>query len=154
MLLTNSPTSVVILDLALICLEATLALAVLRYRLYDIDIVISRTVQYVNTRRLHRRGLPPVLVIGVGNCWPAMRASPLLAAVAAAVVAVAFEPAQVAGGDGWRTRLVYGHRATPYQVLLYFALQDRRRLLERRGAAADGPHRRRGHRCPTRLWSG
>jgi len=33
-------------DVAVICLEAALAIAVLKYRLYDIDIVISKALQY------------------------------------------------------------------------------------------------------------
>jgi len=43
---TNSATSTVITDVAVICLEATIAIAVLKYRLYDIDLVISRAVLY------------------------------------------------------------------------------------------------------------
>jgi signal transduction histidine kinase len=117
-LLTNSPTSVVILDLALICLEATLALAVLRYRLYDIDIVISRTVQY-GTLAAFIAAVYSGLVIGVGTL-AGDEGSPLLAAVAAAVVAVAFEPVRRRAGR-LANRLVYGHRATPYQVLSDFA---------------------------------
>ncbi len=117
-LLTNSPTSVVILDLALICLEATLALAVLKYRLYDIDIVISRTVQY-GTLAAFIAAVYSGLVIGVGTL-AGDAGSPVLAAVAAAVVAVAFEPVRRRAGR-LANRLVYGHRATPYQVLSDFA---------------------------------
>jgi len=117
-LLTNSPTSVVILDLALICLEATIALAVLKYRLYDIDIVISRTVQY-GALAAFIAAVYSGLVIGVGTL-AGDEGSPLLAAVAAAVVAVAFEPVRRRAGR-LANRLVYGQRATPYQVLSDFA---------------------------------
>jgi len=46
--------------------------------------------------------------------------SPLLAALAAAVVAVAFQPARQRAGR-LANRVVYGKRATPYQVLSQFA---------------------------------
>ena len=46
--------------------------------------------------------------------------SPLLAALAAAVVAVAFQPARQWAGR-LANRVVYGRRATPYQVLSDFA---------------------------------
>ena len=51
----------------------------------------------------------------VGN-----RHSPLLAALAAAVVAVAFQPVRQRAGR-LANRVVYGRRATPYQVLSDFA---------------------------------
>jgi signal transduction histidine kinase len=117
-ILTNSPTSVVILMLALIFLEATLGLAVMKYRLYDIDIVISRTVQY-GALAAFIAAVYSGLVIGVGTL-AGDAGSPLLAAVAAAVVAVAFEPVR-RRARRLANRLVYGHRATPYQVLSDFA---------------------------------
>jgi len=48
------------------------------------------------------------------------RDSPLVAALAAAVVAVAFQPARQRAGR-LANRVVYGRRATPYQVLSDFA---------------------------------
>ena len=48
------------------------------------------------------------------------RGSPLLAALAATVVAVAFQPVRQWAGR-LANRVVYGRRATPYQVLSDFA---------------------------------
>jgi signal transduction histidine kinase len=59
------------------------------------------------------------LVVGVGTLAGG-RDSPLVAALAAAVVAVAFQPARQRAGR-LANRVVYGRRATPYQVLSDFA---------------------------------
>jgi hypothetical protein len=59
------------------------------------------------------------LVVGVGTLAGG-RDRPLLAALAAAVVAVAFQPARQWAGR-LANRVVYGRRATPYQVLSDFA---------------------------------
>src|SRR5207249_5341340 len=59
------------------------------------------------------------LVVGIGTL-AGNRRSPLLAAAAAAVVAVAFQPARQWAGR-LANRVVYGRRATPYQVLSDFA---------------------------------
>jgi len=59
------------------------------------------------------------LVVGVGTL-AGNRRSPLLAALAAAVVAVAFQPVRQRAGR-LANRVVYGRRATPYQVLSDFA---------------------------------
>jgi signal transduction histidine kinase len=117
-ILTNSQVSTIVMDLALIGLEATIAIAVLRYRLYDIDIVISRAVRYAMLAAFIT-AVYAVLVAGVGAV-ASDRLNSLLSAVAAAVVAVAFQPVRA-----WAARLadrvVYGRRATPHQVLSDFA---------------------------------
>jgi hypothetical protein len=59
------------------------------------------------------------LVVGVG-ALAGGRDSPLVAALAAAVVAVAFQPVRQRAGR-LANRVVYGRRATPYQVLSDFA---------------------------------
>jgi signal transduction histidine kinase len=114
----NSAVTTIAMDVAVILLEVTIAIAVLKYRLYDIDIVVSRAVQY-GTLAAFIAAVYSGLVIGVG-ALAGDRGDPLLAAVAAAVVAVAFEPVRRRAGR-LANRLVYGHRATPYQVLSDFA---------------------------------
>jgi signal transduction histidine kinase len=117
-ILTDSTASIIVMDLALICLEVTIAVAVLRYRLYDIDIVISRALLYAGLAAFITV-VYVVLVAGVGAAAGA-RSSTWLSAVAAAVVAVAFQPVR-ARAARLANRVVYGRRATPYQVLSDFA---------------------------------
>ncbi len=53
--LTNSAAATVLLNVALFCMNGAIALAVFKYRLYDIDIVISKAVRRAG--RVHHRGL-------------------------------------------------------------------------------------------------
>jgi signal transduction histidine kinase len=109
----------VLLNLAILCLWVAVAIAVLKYRLYDIDIVISKTVQY-GSLAVFITAVYAALVAGIGTL-AGNRRSPLLAALAAAVVvAVAFQPVRQWAGR-LASRVVYGRRATPYQVLSAFA---------------------------------
>jgi signal transduction histidine kinase len=117
-ILTDSVPSIVVMDLALICLEVTIAVAVLRYRLYDLDIVISRALLYAILAAFIT-AVDVVLVAGVGAA-AGNRSGTLLSAVAAAVVAVAFQPVR-ARAARLANLVVYGRRATPYQVLSDFA---------------------------------
>jgi signal transduction histidine kinase len=80
--------------------------------------VISKAVLY-GSLAVFITAVYTALVVGVGTLAGG-RDRPLLAALAAAVVAVTFQPARQ-----WARRLanrvVYGRRATPYQVLSEFA---------------------------------
>ncbi len=106
------------LNLAVLCLDAAIAIAVLKYRLYEIDIVISKAVLY-GSLAVFITAVYAALVVGVGTL-AGNRRSPLLAALAAAVVALAFQPVRQWAGR-LANRVVYGRRATPYQVLSDFA---------------------------------
>ena len=95
-------------------------LAILRYRLFDIDLLIARTVVY----GLLSAGFTViylVIVVGAGTVVGSReRPNVLLSVVATGVIAVAFQPAR----DRSRrlaNRLVYGSRATPYEVLSTFS---------------------------------
>ena len=115
---TNSLLASVLQDVALLCLYAAIAIAVLKYRLYEIDIVISKAVLY-GSLAVFITAVYAGLVVGVGTL-AGNRRSPLLAALTAAVVAVTFQPARQWAGR-LANRVVYGRRATPYQVLSDFA---------------------------------
>jgi signal transduction histidine kinase len=108
----------VLSNLAFLCLYAAIAIAVLKYRLYGIDIVISKAVLY-GSLAAFITAVYVALVVGIGTLV-GNRSSPLLTALAAAVVAVAFQPARQWAGR-LANRVVYGRRATPYQVLSDFA---------------------------------
>jgi signal transduction histidine kinase len=117
-IVTNSLAANVLQSLAFLCLYAAIGIAVLKYRLYEIDIVISKAVQY-GSLAVFITAVYAALVVGVGTL-AGDRRSPLLAALAAAVVALAFQPVRQWAGR-LANRVVYGRRATPYQVLSDFA---------------------------------
>jgi signal transduction histidine kinase len=116
--LKSSAVVNVVQNVAFLCLWAAIGIAVLKYRLYDIDVVISKAVLY-GSLAVFITAVYAGLVAGVGTLAGG-RDSPLLAALAAAVVAVAFLPARQRAGR-LANRVVYGRRATPYQVLSQFA---------------------------------
>ena len=117
-ILTSSVAGNVFLNLTALCLDAAIAIAVLKYRLYEIDIVISKAVLY-GSLAVFITAVYAALVAGIGTLV-GNRHSVLLAALAAAVVAVAFQPVRQRAGR-LANRVVYGRRATPYQVLSDFA---------------------------------
>ena len=114
----NSAVVNVLQNVAFLCLWAAIGVAVLKYRLYEIDVVISKAVLY-GSLAVFITAVYAGLVVGVGTLAGG-RDRPLLAALAAAVVAVAFQPARQRAGR-LANRVVYGRRATPYQVLSDFA---------------------------------
>ncbi|MDQ3576755.1 MAG: histidine kinase, partial [Actinomycetota bacterium] len=98
-----------------VVLPITITIAVLRYRLYDIDVVINKTVVFV-VLAAFITGVYAVIVVGLGQLLPIGEGNLGLAIAATAVVAVAFEPVRVRV-QHWANRLVYGRRATPYEAL-------------------------------------
>ena len=101
-------------------LPIAVGLAILRYRLFDIDLLIARTVVY----GLLSAGFTVIylaIVVGIGTLvGSGDEPNVLLSVVATGVIAVAFQPAR----DRSRrlaNRLVYGSRATPYEVLSTFS---------------------------------
>jgi signal transduction histidine kinase len=117
-IVTGSVAAAVLSNVAFLCLWVAIGVAVLKYRLYEIDVVISKAVLY-GALAVFITAVYAGLVVG-GGTLAGGRDSPLLAALAAAVVAVAFQPARQWAGR-LANRVVYGRRATPYQVLSDFA---------------------------------
>jgi signal transduction histidine kinase len=105
-------------NVAFLCLWVAIAIAILKYRLYGIDFVISKAVLY-GSLAVFITAVYAGLVVGVGTLAGNTR-SPLLAALAAAVVAVGFLPVR-RRAERLANRVVYGKRASPYQVLSEFA---------------------------------
>jgi signal transduction histidine kinase len=96
--------------------------ALTRYRVYDIDVVISKTVVY-GALAVFIGVVYVAIVVGVGAAFGGgSDANPVLAIVATALVAVAFQPLR-ALLDKLANRLVYGKKATPYEVLSEFSRQ-------------------------------
>jgi signal transduction histidine kinase len=105
-------------SILLLGLPGACAIAILKYRLYDLDVVIRRTVVF----GLLAAFIAAVyaLVVGGVGALVGSRSNTALSFVAAAVLAIAFQPAR----DRARRvadRLVYGKRATPYEVLTGFS---------------------------------
>ncbi len=100
-------------------MAVAIAIAILRHRLFDIDLVISRTVAYGALAGVITAFYIAV-VAGVGGLLAAGSESRLLlAVVATAFVAVAFQPLRTRL-ERLANRLVYGVRAVPYEVLADF----------------------------------
>jgi signal transduction histidine kinase len=104
--------------LSFAAVPVSIGISILKYRLYDLDVVVSRTVLYgalVGIITL----VYLAIVVGVGSLI-GTEGNLLLSIVATAVIAVAFQPLR----DLLRrfaNRLVYGRRATPYEVMSEFA---------------------------------
>ncbi len=101
--------------LALPLLPIASAIAIFKYRLYDIDVVISKTVVFTALAAFVT-AVYLAVVVGVGAAINTTGPNVGLSIVATAIVALAFQPLR----DRARrlaNRLVYGKRATPYEVL-------------------------------------
>ncbi|MEX1263127.1 MAG: histidine kinase [Actinomycetota bacterium] len=103
-----------------VLIPIAIGVAVLRYRLYDIDVVIRKTLVFAAMAAVI--ALVYVgLVVGVG-ALVGSRQSPVLSALAAAVVALVFQPVRTRARR-LADRVVYGKRATPYEVMSTFGDQ-------------------------------
>ena len=95
-------------------------IAVLKYRLYDIDIVISRTLVY-GSLAAFITAVYVGIVVGVGTLvGSGGKPNLVLSIVATAIVAVAFQPVRERV-QKLANRLVYGKKASPYEVLSQFS---------------------------------
>jgi hypothetical protein len=106
--------------LTLAGLLTAVAIAVLKYRLYDVDLVINRTLVYGSLAVLIT-AVYVALVVGAG-ALVGTRDEPNLgmSVLATAIVAVAFQPARERV-QRLANQLVYGHRLSPYEVLSEFS---------------------------------
>jgi signal transduction histidine kinase len=109
---------VVIPVIVLFGIPAIITLAILKHGLYQIDVIINRAVQY-GLLSATLTGVYAGIVVGIGTL-AGYAGGPVLTVAAAVAIAVLFQPVRhrarlVAN------RLVYGERATPYQVLADFA---------------------------------
>lgn len=99
-------------------LPVSIGVAVLRHRLFEIEAVVNRALLF-GTLAVFITAVYVAIVVGVG-ALVGSRASPILSALAAAVVALGFLPAR-RRAQQLADRLVYGERATPYEVLSAFS---------------------------------
>jgi signal transduction histidine kinase len=101
-----------------IAVPAAAGLAILRYGLYEIDVVINKTLVYFFLAAVVT-AIYVAIVVGIGAIIGA-RGNTGLSILATAVVAVAFQPIRDRSRI-FANRLVYGKRSTPYEVLSEFA---------------------------------
>ncbi len=95
-----------------------IGVSVLRYHLFDIDVVINRAL-LIGALAVFITVVYVAIVVGIGAVVGS-RSDPILSATAAAVVALAFQPAR-SRARRFADRLVYGERAAPYEVLSEFS---------------------------------
>jgi signal transduction histidine kinase len=108
--------------ISIISLPIAIGVAILKYRLYDIDIVINRTVVYGSLAALIS-AVYVALVVGIGSLvGNQSKTNLVLSIAAAALVAMAFQPLRERL-QRLANRLVYGKRAAPYDVLSGFSEQ-------------------------------
>ena len=98
---------------AFLGLAVALGFAVLRFRLYDVDPVINRTIVY-GALTVCVVGIYIAVVVGAGALLPVQRS--FLALVTTGIVAVAFAPLKTRL-QGWVNRLMFGQRDDPYALL-------------------------------------
>ena len=99
-------------------IPAAMTVAILRHRLYDIDVIISRAVVYALLSAAFT-GVYVGIVLGIGT-FVGHQGGPVLTIAAAVTIALLFAPLR-RRAQLLANRLVYGRRATPYQALSDFA---------------------------------
>src|SRR4029077_11017053 len=104
--------------LVFLAIPVAMAIAILRRRLFDIDVIISRAL-LVTLLSAGVTAIYAAIVLGIGTVVGS-GSDPLLTVAAAVVSGLVFQPLRQRAGR-LATRLVYGERATPYQVLSDFA---------------------------------
>ena len=110
----------------------------LRYRLYDLDVIINRTVVVAAGAGFAAVGYT-VLVVTVGRQVEGRTSGFWLSLLGTALVALAFQPLR-RGVVRLANRMAYGERAQPYEALADFS----RRLAEAPVPGRAAPGRRRG----------
>jgi signal transduction histidine kinase len=101
-------------------LVACLAVAVLRYRLYDVEVIVSRALMLAIATGLVAAGYVGLVVVFSGMVGDRADGGIWLSLLATVLVALAFQPARrsvVRLAD----RLAYGNRAVPYEALADFS---------------------------------
>ena len=104
--------------IGILLIPVSVGVAILRHHLLDIDLVIRRTV-VIAVLGVFITSVYVGIVVGVGAVV-GNTGNAVLSAMAAAVVALAFQPAR-RWAQRVANRFVYGKRASPYEVLHEFS---------------------------------
>ncbi len=115
---TQALSAIAILGFAALPVGA--GVAIFKYRLYDIDLVISRTLVY-GALAMFITAVYVGIAVGIGALvGGGGKPNLALSILATAIVAVGFQPLRERL-QRVANRLVYGKRATPYEVLSQFS---------------------------------
>jgi signal transduction histidine kinase len=101
-----------------VAVPVSCGIAILKHGLYEIDVVISKTVVY-GLLAAFFTAVYLAVVVGIGAAIGSTR-NQVLTVIAAAVIAVAFNPVRERA-KRLANRVVYGDRASPYEVLSEFS---------------------------------
>jgi signal transduction histidine kinase len=127
-------TNEIVSTLALTAIPVAFGIAITRYRLYDLDVFVSRSVAY-GALAVFIAGVYALIVVGFGSLLGQGDEPNLALSIAATtLIALLFEPVH-ARLQRFANRLVYGSRATPYAVLS--TLTSRLSASETSAAALD-----------------
>ena len=122
-LLSNAGTAIdnYTLDFGLVvALPLTIGLAVMRYGLYDLDVFIGRSIVY-GSLAVFITAVYVGIAVGIGTLvGSGGKPNLALSILATAIVAIGFQPVRERV-QRVANRLVYGKRATPYEVLSQFS---------------------------------
>ncbi|HET6317190.1 MAG TPA: hypothetical protein VFG86_12080 [Chloroflexota bacterium] len=114
------PAVRVVYFFALDLFAIALGVAVLKYRLYDLDLVVNKAIVY-GALAAFVGGLYVAIVFGISAVIGAAAELELwLSLLATAIVALVVQPVRE-WAQRLANRLVYGQRATPYEVLADFS---------------------------------
>jgi signal transduction histidine kinase len=94
-------------------------IAILKHGLYELDVVINKTVVYAVLAAFVTAAYLAI-VVGVGAAIGSSGNNSFLTVVAAATIAIAFNPVRDRA-KRLANRVVYGERASPYEVLAEFS---------------------------------
>src|SRR6266581_7076228 len=103
-------------ELFLVFIPLSIGIAILRHRLWDIDLIINRTLVY-GALTLSVIGLYALVVVGLGALIQ-VQGNVLLSLLATGLIAILFQPLRLRLQRGVN-RLMYGERDDPYAVLTH-----------------------------------
>ena len=101
-----------------IAVPVSCGIAILKHGLYELDVVINKTVVYA-VLAAFTTAVYLAIVVGIGTAIGSSGNS-FLTVLAAAAIAVAFNPVRDRA-KRFANRVVYGNRASPYEVLSEFS---------------------------------
>ena len=115
---SDAPVVSAIVSISLLGLWLAIGIAMVKHSLYDIDVILNKAIAYGAMVAI----ITVIYVVVVVLIGAVVGVTYGLSLVATAVVAVAFQPMR-RRAQHFANRLVYGERATPYEVLSRFSEQ-------------------------------